>query len=198
MNSEGLDLRLPKEDFQYIGKWLTSERANVLQKALATELNWQQGDVFIFGKWQKIPRLQAFHGDYGLGYTYSGKTLFPEPWTPSLLQIKAELNQLGFFPNVVLANLYRDGEDKMGWHRDNEPELGDQPQILSLSLGAARDFQLRHRETRTRVDLRLDHGSLLVMQGNSQQEWEHQLPPRKRCKEPRLNLTFRTIIPASL
>jgi len=182
------------EDIEYIPNCLSKELATNLQNALEKELAWHQGDVFIFGKWHKIPRLQAFHGDSHVGYKYSGKELHVHPWTPALLEIKTQLERLNFAPNAMLGNWYRDGGDKMGWHRDNEPELGKTPTILSVSLGATRDFQLRHIHTKERHDIPLEHGSVLVMQGRSQQYWEHQLPARKRIHEGRINLTFRTII----
>lgn len=189
-----MKLDLPDADIHYFPGWLDTELANDIYVRLQKELAWHQGDVFVFGKWHKTPRLQAFHGDQNLGYSYSGKPLESYPWSPALLLIKEKLQDLGYEPNVVLANCYRDGNDKMGWHRDNEPELGQNPTILSLSLGAERDFHLRHVVTKDRVDLKLEHGSLLVMGGESQHCWEHQLPSRKRISEPRINLTFRKII----
>ena len=182
------------DDITYLPKWLSEQQADTAYQALSRELAWHQGDVFIFGKWHKIPRLQAFHGEPNLNYRYSGKWLAPEPWTPALAYMRERLFQIGFQPNVVLANWYRDGNDKMGWHRDNEPELGSEPVILSISLGATRDFDLRNRTTKETRRVALEHGSLLIMQGSSQIDWEHQLPARKRCTEGRINLTFRTIV----
>lgn len=181
------------EDIIYLPQWLSEQEADALYHALSQELAWHQGDVFIFGKWHKIPRLQAFHGEPGLSYRYSGKSLTPEPWTPILLSLRDQLKSMGYSPNAVLANWYRDGKDKMGWHRDNEPELGTEPVILSISLGACRDFQIRHRATKETQTIALEHGSLLIMKGKSQTDYEHQLPIRKRCQEGRINLTYRTL-----
>ncbi|RTE85988.1 alpha-ketoglutarate-dependent dioxygenase AlkB [Lysobacter sp. N42] len=178
---------------QYISNWLDQGTADDLYSCLKAELAWHQGDVLVFGKWHKTPRLQAFHGDPGLGYAYSGKALDPQPWTPALNQIRAKLAEIQLYPNVMLGNWYRDGNDKMGWHRDNEPELGRNPIVISLSFGASRDFHLRHVETKQRETINLGHGSLLIMGGTSQHFWEHQLPQRKRVHDGRINLTFRTI-----
>ncbi|WP_198677094.1 alpha-ketoglutarate-dependent dioxygenase AlkB family protein [Aliidiomarina iranensis] len=189
-------MKLPLVDAEiaYIADFFSNDEADRIYTALLDELSWHQGDVHVFGKWYKTPRLQAWHGDNSLVYRYSGKALTTEPWTKTLIEVRSRLEAAGFAPNAVLANQYRDGSDKMGWHSDDEPELGEQPVILSLSFGAVRDFDLRHKKTKTTHRISLEHGSLLVMKGSTQKFWQHQLPQRKREKSPRINLTFRTII----
>jgi len=143
-----------------------------------------------------IPRLQAWLGDAGCRYRYSGLTLDPHPWTPILLTLKQRTEaclQRRF--NAVLANLYRDGNDSVGWHADNEPELGPNPLIASLTLGAARRFCLRHRRHKARkLELILPSGALLVMGGTLQQHWLHALPKSRTAQAPRINLSFRNIV----
>lgn len=180
-------------DSWYWPSWLSPDRADYYYHTLMSDIHWQTGIVRIFGKEHAIPRLQAWYGDAHCAYRYSGKTLQPLPWIPILTELRAELAAMGYAFNSVLLNLYRDGNDKMGWHADNEAELGVCPQIASISLGATRTFQFKHRLTKQRVDLQLAHGSLLMMQGNTQKEWLHQLPARKREYSARINLTFRNI-----
>ncbi len=142
-----------------------------------------------------MPRLTAWFADAGLAYTYSGLALSPTPLPPSLDQLRARLQaatRLTF--NSVLANRYRDGRDKMGWHADDELELGDEIHIASISLGASRTFRLRAKEGGRRgLDIELAHGSLLVMRHPTQRHWEHCLPARAGVRNPRVNLTFRRI-----
>ncbi|RUO30457.1 alpha-ketoglutarate-dependent dioxygenase AlkB family protein [Aliidiomarina sanyensis] len=188
--------RLDAQDSElyYIADWLPINEANSAFQSLREEITWEQGEVFIFGKHHLTPRLQSWHGEPDAVYAYSNKMLLPKPWTPSLLNLKRKLEDLGIFTNSVLANLYRDGNDKMGWHRDNEKELGPQPVIASLSFGGQRDFVLRHRLTKQRICIPLENGSLFVMAGQTQHFWEHCLPRRARCHHERINLTYRTII----
>lgn len=186
-------LPLPQASVYYLPNWLNTKLANDLERKLSAELEWHQGDVKVFGRWYKTPRLQAWHGDADICYRYSGKTLKTSPWTPALTSLRSELQKLNIATNAVLANLYRNGDDKMGWHSDNEPELGKQPVIASLSFGAERDFMLRHRTLSEKFNLRLKHGSLLVMCGDTQQYWQHSLPARKKVTEQRINLTFRRL-----
>jgi len=142
------------------------------------------------------PRQSAFYGDKGLIYTYSGKKQEAKVWTETLLIIKqqiATILELQF--NSVLLNLYRSGQDNMGWHSDNEKELGQNPKIASVSFGATRTFQLKHISNPTlRQSIELTHGSLLLMQGDTQHFWKHQIPKTNRFIPPRINLTFRTIV----
>ncbi|RUO33587.1 alpha-ketoglutarate-dependent dioxygenase AlkB [Aliidiomarina shirensis] len=184
---------MAEAEVEYISDFFSTHEADRIYAALLRELAWHQGDVYVFGQWHKTPRLQAWHGESSLTYEYSGKSLIAEPWTDTLNEIRSRLVEHGFEPNAVLANQYRDGNDKMGWHSDDEPELGDEPVILSLSFGAVRDFDLRHKKTKKSYRIALEHGSLLIMKGNTQKFWQHQLPKRKRESSARINLTFRTI-----
>jgi alkylated DNA repair dioxygenase AlkB len=169
-------------------------RADALFDALHREVPWEQHRLKIFGRDVGSPRLSCWIGDEGTAYKYSGTLFEPHAWTPSLAVLRDELAarfELRF--NSVLANLYRDGHDSMGWHSDDEPELGREPVIASLSFGAVRRFRFRSRETK-RVSLALDlaSGSLLVMRGATQRLYHHDLPKTARAGA-RINLTFRTI-----
>ena len=141
------------------------------------------------------PRLSAWHGDPDARYAYSGIVHDPLPWLPVLLEIKARIEAaLASRFNAALANLYRDGRDGMGWHSDNERELGSTPMIASASFGAVRRFALRHRASGRRESLLLDSGSLLIMAGDSQRCWQHALPKTAKPCGPRINLTFRYVV----
>jgi len=166
-------------------------------EALAAELPLRTDTFSMFGRTVRVPRLIAWHGDPGCRYRYSGQTYEPAPWTPGLAQIRARLTERTGLPwNAVLANYYRDGSDSVGWHSDDEHELGpdrDDIAIASLSLGATRRFVMRH-ETGGRRELALADGSLLVMRGTTQRHWRHALPKTAERVGPRLNLTFRVIV----
>jgi alkylated DNA repair dioxygenase AlkB len=139
-----------------------------------------------------IPRLTAWHG--AAGYVYSGIEMTPAPWNEPLLEIKAVAEAwAGQAFNSVLLNLYRDGRDSVSWHADNEPGLGRDPVIASVSLGAMRRFQMKHRRREARVALDLRSGSCLVMAGATQHHWLHQVPKTSRPVGPRINLTFRAM-----
>jgi alkylated DNA repair dioxygenase AlkB len=171
------------------------EEALGLFDALRRTIDWQQESILMFGRRVPVPRLVAWHGDPGTSYTYSGTLHRPLPWNPPLVRIRdrvAELCDARF--NAVLLNLYRDGRDGMGWHADDEPELGCDPVIASVSLGATRRFCLRHRKRRNlRLDVPLPHGSLLCMSGPTQHRWVHALPKTRAAVGERINLTFRLI-----
>jgi alkylated DNA repair dioxygenase AlkB len=171
------------------------EEASRLFDALRTGIHWRQETVTIFGQRRLVPRLVAWHGNPGASYRYSGTDHHPEPWTPALDRARARVRELGGTEfNAVLLNLYRDGRDGMGWHADDEPELGRDPVIASVSLGAPRRFCLRHRRRKDlKLDLELPHGSLLVMAGPMQHHWVHALPKTRRPVGERINLTFRRV-----
>ncbi|MEN9360087.1 MAG: hypothetical protein RL095_1622 [Verrucomicrobiota bacterium] len=160
----------------------------------ATE--WEQGSFRIFGKETPMPRLSAWFARDGLSYRYSGQQHRTQAWEGPLASLGAELGSLcGAEFNSCLANLYRDGRDSMGWHADDEKSLGPAPLIASISLGASRRFQLRERNTRTKMlELELAHGDLLLMGGNLQQMTQHRIPRQPRIAQPRLNLTYRHIL----
>lgn len=174
---------------------LPPEQADMLFTQLTKTLHWQQDSMAIAGKQVLIPRLQAWYGDAGSQYSYSSIALEPLPWTAELLTIKNTLEAITQQPfNSVLANYYRDGNDSVAWHQDNEPELGHNPVIASLSLGETRQFQLRHLNGNyPTVKLNLPHNALLLMSGSTQQYWLHQIPKTKKVVGPRINLTFRFI-----
>ncbi|WP_233243644.1 alpha-ketoglutarate-dependent dioxygenase AlkB family protein [Bacterioplanes sanyensis] len=171
------------------------EQADLWQHQLRETVPWQQDTITIYGRQQRIPRLQSWHGDDDALYQYSGTYLIPKPWTTELLALKAMLPPFGLSRcNSVLCNLYRSGQDSMGWHSDDEPELDTQSPIVSISLGCERDFAVRRRgETRMHSKLRLQHGSVLVMQPAFQQYWQHSLPKRATVHGERINLTFRAV-----
>jgi alkylated DNA repair dioxygenase AlkB len=171
---------------------LAPAAADRLFAALQASIAWRREIATLMGRRVPIPRLTAWHG--AAGYVYSGIHLTPAPWTPPLLELKAVADRLaGQSFNSVLLNLYRDGRDSVSWHADNEPGLGRDPVIASLSLGAVRRFQLKHRRRPERLTLDLPHGSCLIMAGATQHHWLHQLPKTSREVGPRINLTFRTL-----
>jgi alkylated DNA repair dioxygenase AlkB len=163
---------------------------------LQQETQWKQEPIKIFGKEVMQPRLTAWYGDTDKSYTYSGITMQPQAWNPVLTAIKSTIEKVaGEQFTSALLNYYRDGQDSMGWHRDNEKQLGINPVIASVSFGAPRIFKLRHYEKKTPViNMELTHGSLLLMTGATQHYWEHALPKTARVKEGRINLTFRKIL----
>jgi alkylated DNA repair dioxygenase AlkB len=174
--------------------FLDTASADRAYAALAEEAAWRQESIVMFGRRVLLPRLTAWHGDPGAVYTYSGLSNVPAPWTPLLSELRERLaDRLGVRFNSVLLNWYRSGADAMGWHADDEAELGREPTIASLSLGATRTFELEHRADRERVSVPLEHGSLLVMAGETQHRWRHRVPKQLRVAGGRINLTFRTV-----
>ena len=171
--------------------YLPKATANDLFKAALSDIPWEQSEITIFGKQRAIPRLNAWYGDHP--YTYSGTTFPAKPLTPALLNLKKKIEHQFDIPlNSVLANLYRDGSDGMGWHSDNEKSLGAMPQIASISLGEPRRFLVRCKADKSnKTELTLEHGSLLLMRGDCQKNWEHSVPKTRRPKRARINLTFR-------
>ena len=169
--------------------------SNVFFETLKTEVSWKQEPIKLFGKTIMQPRLTALQGIPTIPYGYSGIRMNPDPFSPTLLAIKARIEPLaGVDFTHVLLNRYRDGKDSMGWHRDNEKELGSNPVIASVSFGSARDFQFRLYESKSeKRSVTLHHGSLLIMKGPTQHHWEHQVPKRANVSGERINLTFRVI-----
>lgn len=170
--------------------------SDIFFSELSNNINWQQDQIRIFGKEIDLPRLTAWYGDQEKLYKYSGITMNPNPWIPSLLSIKERIEKVAESNfNSVLANLYRNGQDYVSWHSDNEKELGKNPIIASVSFGATRRFLLRHKSNKglETVDLSLSHGSLLIMKGSTQHYWKHQVPKTAKVKTERINLTFRLI-----
>lgn len=191
-------LDLADAEVSYLPGALAPDAADECFLQLRREIDWRQEEIVLFGVRRLVPRLVAWHGDADAVYRYSGVEHQPLPWTAELLGLKhvAETHSAQRF-NSVLLNLYRDGRDGMGWHADDEPELGVNPAIASLSLGATRRFRMRHRRHRDRtLAIDLEHGSLLVMQGATQHHWLHALPKTTRPTAERINLTFRSVRPA--
>ncbi len=186
---------LPSDGEAYlVNDALSPAEADRYLDLLRDRIDWRQESVRLMGRSIQIPRLSAWYGT--AGYRYSGIMHALQPLTEELQELQAVVEDLaGLSFNGVLLNLYRDGQDSVGWHADNEPSLGPEPVIASLSLGAARRFQLKHRTDRTgRVTLDLPHGSCLVMRGKTQQCWLHQLPKTRAPVGPRINLTFRRMV----
>lgn len=164
--------------------------------ALLNDIFWKQEKIKLYGKEVDIPRLTAWYGDSGKSYSYSGISMMPAPWTDTLLEIKERVDREARVRfNSVLLSLYRSGQDSLSWHQDDEPELGEDPVIASVSFGATRSFQFKHkaRKELRKVSIDLTHGSLLIMKGPTQRYWVHQVPKTPRSVGPRINLTFRVI-----
>ena len=183
-------------ELEYFPQFLSKNKADSLYKILLESNLWRQDTIKLFGKNILQPRLTILFGEKDKTYQYSGLKLYPHPFTQDLEWLKQKCEQktkeINF--NVCLANLYRDGKDSMGWHADDEKELGENPVIASISLGEERIFQLKHKKnTMARHKIRLQHGSLLIMKGTTQQFWKHQLPKTSKSVSPRINLTFRKI-----
>lgn len=188
-------LSMPDGDVVIYRTLFDEKESNQLFAELYNNKNWKQESIKIYGKLVPLPRLTAWYGDSGKSYTYSKIAMSPEPWTPALLAIKSKIEVLsGVQFNSVLLNLYRNGSDSVAWHSDDEPELGENPVIGSVSFGETRRFTFRHKykkELKKEVDL--THGSLLVMRGSTQHFWQHQIPKTAKQVKPRINLTFRVI-----
>ncbi len=170
-------------------RFLSQQVADQYFKQLREVIAWEQKPG-IFGHWQ--PRLIASYGDSGVVYRYSGKDNVALPWQPPLLEIKRRIEAIEGEYNFCLLNLYRDGRDSMGWHADDEPEMGEV--IGSLSLGASRKFRIRHNTTRETMTFEAGHGTLIIMSGTMQSNWQHEVPKTKLLVGERINLTFRQII----
>ncbi|WP_337066179.1 alpha-ketoglutarate-dependent dioxygenase AlkB family protein [Pontibacter sp. 13R65] len=187
-------LPLPDAEVYYVPAFFSQQESCHYFAQLQEQVAWQQEHISMFGKKLPMPRLTAWYGDKG--YTYSGLYNQPQPWLPVLQELKHKLEeQTGKPYNSVLLNFYRNGSDSMGWHADNEPELGQHPAIASLSFGGTRRFGFRHRYKKELQNhyLTLQHGSLLLMQGSTQHFWQHSIPKTATAVEPRINLTFRYV-----
>ena len=180
--------------FSYSPGFLDPSPAQELMVRLMESVPWGEEEIFLHGKMVKSPRLTAWYGDSGASYMYSGVPHTPLDWSPELSALRELVSSAaGVSFNSVLLNLYRGGEDSVSWHSDDEPELGPEPVIASVSLGATRRFRLRERSTRESLGLDLADGSMLQMSGASQRDWEHCVTKTKRAVGPRINLTFRVV-----
>lgn len=195
-SQEKQHFQLPNAELIYIPDFLNNRESDMLFQLIASKTNWRHDDITVFGKTYKQPRLTALFGDSNQAYSYSNIVMHPEPFTDHLKVIKQKVEETSeILFNTLLINLYRDGNDSNGWHADNEKELGINPTIASVSLGEERPFHFKHRTLKQeRHQLILKHGSLLIMKGEMQHYWLHQIAKTKRRIQPRINLTFRKLM----
>lgn len=186
---------LPYDGSAVMYEWVLGElNSYEILRNLIEVIDWEEHTIHMFGKSFPQPRLVAWFGDKGSEYSYSGLKMNVRSWTPEILALRQIVESYsGTIFNSVLVNLYRDGNDKVSWHRDNEPELGPSPTIASLSLGAARRFKFRHLQSGETAEVALESGSLIIMSGLSQACWEHEVPRQASIDKPRINLTFRQV-----
>lgn len=185
---------IPNGEYIYLPNFFTKSESDLYFQILKNEILWKQESMNMYGKQVMFPRLTSWYGDNNKPYSFSGITLRPHPWTNELLEIKNKIeppSKTQF--NSVLLNRYRNGNDSISWHTDAEKELGINPIIASVNFGATNKFQLRHIETKEKIEIELTHGSLLIMQGELQHFWQHQVPKTARKVNERINLTFRVI-----
>lgn len=179
----------------YYGKLIGQKDANYYLESLLNNIEWRNDEAVIFGKKIITKRKVAWYGEKAFEYTYSNTTKHALPWTKELLELKNLIEQkTGETFNSCLLNLYHSGDEGMAWHSDGEKDLKKNGAIGSVSFGAERKFAFKHKQTKEKVELVLEHGSLLVMKDTTQTHWLHRLPPTKLISKPRVNLTFRTII----
>ena len=192
-----MKIPLPDSEINLHQNHFDSEIAGNLLRELTEEIPWVQNKIRFYGKESLVPRLESWHGDKGMSYTYSGIKMDAKPWTKNLLMIKESIEPIAKTTfNSVLINYYRDGKDRVAWHSDDEKELGKNPVIASVSLGAERKFKLRHKkykENQLQHEVFLQSGSLLLMSGSTQHHWLHEIPRTAKPIGPRINLTFRVI-----
>ena len=180
---------------QYYGKVIQEMVADDYFEKLMQNIAWENDQAIIFGRQITTKRKVAWYGDQGYEYTYSNVNRYALPWTVELLELRQRVQQLtGERFNSCLLNLYHTGEEGMAWHSDDETDLKKNGAIASLSFGAERKFAFKHKQSKEKVELYLEHGSLLVMKDTTQSHWLHRLPPTKKVSTARINLTFRTIV----
>jgi len=179
----------------YFGTLFDARQADSHLHYLLQDIEWKHDEACIFGRHIITARKVAWFGDRNFDYTYSGRTRTAHVWTSELRAMKDLVEERsGARYNSCLLNLYADGDQGMGWHHDDEKGLGTNSNIASVSFGAVRRFDFRHKENREKVSVALEHGSLLVMRGTTQARWQHQIPKAKKITEPRVNLTFRLMV----
>lgn len=188
---------LPQDgEVHYYGKIFMRDAADNFYQTLLDEIEWQYDQAVIFGKTIETRRKVAWYAEKPFSYRYSGTTKTALPWTSTLQTVKRRIEQIsGERYNSCLLNLYHSGAEGMAWHSDGETELKKHGAIASVSLGAERKFAFKHKQTKERIDLWLEHGSLMVMKGITQSHWLHRLPPTKKVNTARVNLTFRQMVP---
>lgn len=191
--STGLN-KIQNGEFLFYPNFFSKKESDLFLQKLKNDIEWKQESMNMYGKQVNFPRLTAWYGDNDKPYSFSGITLTPKLWTKELYEIKEKIEPISKVNfNSVLLNRYRNGNDSISWHTDAEKELGTNPVIASVNFGAIRKFQLRHTKTKEKIDIQLTHGSLLVMQGELQHFWQHQVPKTKKNVTERINLTFRVI-----
>jgi alkylated DNA repair dioxygenase AlkB len=181
-------------EYLFLPNFFDGNQSNDYFSTLRKEIDWKQESMKLYGKQINFPRLTAWYGDSNKPYSFSGITLQPNSWTDDLMAIKskiAPIAQVDF--NSVLLNLYRSGNDSISWHTDAEKELGINPVIASVNFGETRTFQLRHIKTKEKIEIELTNGSLLIMRGETQHYWQHQVPKTSKIVKERINLTFRVL-----
>ena len=177
------------------GTIFSNEKALQYLETLQREINWQNDVVKMYGKTIECKRQTAWMGEDFFEYTYSGIVKRAELFSPLITEIKNQIEMVCKQKlNSCLLNLYKDGSEGMSWHSDNEKTMGEEPIIASLSLGAGRKFSFKHNDSKQKIDLFLEHGSLIVMQGITQKHWKHALPTSRKVNSPRINLTFRNFV----
>lgn len=190
-----LKLQLPDSDITYFSNFLDYENASTCFELLKSSIPWRQDEIRVYGKIYPQPRLTALYGNNNRSYSYSGITMQPLPFSETILDLKIKLSEVtpvNF--TSCLINLYRDGKDSNGWHSDDEKELGQNPVIASVSLGQERYFHLKHKYLKNlKHKILLEHGSLLLMRGQTQHYWLHQIAKTTKPIGERINLTFRVI-----
>lgn len=175
--------------------WLNKNEAALLYRELIENLNWSQDVAYIAGRKVNLPRLTFWSGQAGLVYKYSGITNISRGWHPALKELAERIShETGEVFNSVLCNYYRTGKDYIGWHSDNERELGDNPMIATVSLGESRRFLLKNKESGVKKEALLEEGSLLLMQGELQKNWLHSIAKTEKNIQGRISLTFRKIL----
>ncbi|WP_199610961.1 alpha-ketoglutarate-dependent dioxygenase AlkB family protein [Flocculibacter collagenilyticus] len=178
----------------YDAHFLSETEVEALTQECDSKIHWQQPSIKMFGKSVKIPRLQAWLGDEDAVYKYSGTTFMPESFTPEVTKLKQRIEAVTAQSfNSVLINKYRNGQDSMGWHSDNEKELGDEPTIASVTIGQPRVFELQHKQSKEMCSILLASGSLLIMAGSLQTHWKHRINKSRHVNDVRINFTFRTV-----
>ena len=196
----GQSIDLPNAAIHYWPNFFSTCNAVNLLKNLIESIPWQQNKIRFYGKESLVPRLESWHGEPGIRYAYSGIEMNAKPWTFELSEIKKAIEkEVSFCFNSVLVNYYRSGKDRVAWHSDDEKELGINPVIASVSLGEERKFKLRHKmykQNGLKSEIVLQNGSLLLMHGETQHHWMHEIPRTARSIGPRINLTYRNIINA--
>ncbi len=179
----------------FMENFISLEKSDFYFDYFLNTIPWKSSKIKVFGKTYDTPRREAYFANSGKNYSYSGKSLVVNTWDEELIKLRDQLSEiLGEDFNACLLNLYRDGQDSNGWHADNEKELGKNPIIASLSFGATRKFQLKHSKNSEKYDFNLSHGALIVMGGELQHFWKHQIPKQKKIADARINLTFRKIV----